>query len=128
MTSRDDHGALPAHAERLLARVESLAALSVHGPSMHMQHVDHAKRARQLGDHLRSVLILSDARRYPSALVLVRAALEHHLMDRLIFLANRYVETYGGATKDTHAAEEAKLTEFQAKGPTSSAGGGTAPE
>ena len=38
-------------------------------------------------------MTLSDARRYPSALV-VRTALEHHLIDRLIFFANRWVETY----------------------------------
>jgi hypothetical protein len=84
---------------------------------MHMQHLDHVKRARQLADHLRGVLALSDARRYPSALVVVRAALEHHLMDRLIFLANRHVEMYGGVTKDTLAAEEAKLAALQATRP-----------
>lgn len=94
MTASDDHGTLPAHAERMVERVEGLGGLSVHGDSMHMQHADHAQRARQLADHLRAVLVLSEACRYPSALVVVRAALEHHLMDRLIFLANRYVVTY----------------------------------
>lgn len=117
MTQLDDHGTLPAHAERMLTRLEDLHALSVHGPTMHMQHVDHAKRARQLVDHLRGVLALSDARRYPSALVLVRAALEHHLMDRLIFLARRHVETYAGIKKEQVAAEEAKLAALQAKRP-----------
>ena len=114
MTSHDDHGTLPAHAERMLTRVEGLPALSVHGPAMHMQHVDHAKRAGQLANHLRSVLLLSDARLYPSALVVVRAALEHHLMDRLIFLANRYVVTYTKVKKADIPAWNAKLAAAQA--------------
>ena len=116
MTSHDDHGTLPAHAERMLTRVEGLHALSVHGPAMHMQHVDHAKRAGQLANHLRSVLVLSDARLYPSALVVVRAALEHHLMDRLILLANRHIVTYTKAKKKDAARWETDIRALQAKG------------
>lgn len=116
MTQNDDHGTLPACAERCLSRVEGLEGLSDHGDTMHMQHVDHARRARQLADHLRAVLALSDAGRYSSALVVVRAALEHHLMDRLIFLAKRYVVTYTGVKKADGAAWEAKLRAAQAGG------------
>jgi len=112
VTQFDDHGTLPEHADRLVARLEDVHGLSVHGSTMHMQHVDHAKRARQLAEHLRGVLALSDAHRYPSALVLVRAALEHHLMDRLVFLATRHVETYKMG-KDKAAAEGAKLAALQ---------------
>ncbi len=112
MTQLDDHGTLPSHANRLVARLEDLHGLSEHGSTMHMQHVDHAKRARQLAEHLRGVLTLSDARRYPSALVLVRAALEQHLMDRLVFLATRHVETYKMG-KDKAATEMAKLAAAQ---------------
>jgi hypothetical protein len=112
MTRLDDHGTLPSHADRLVTRLEDLHGLSVHGSTMHIQHVDHAKRARQLAEHLRGVLALSDACRYPSALVLVRAALEHHLMDRLVFLATRHVETYKmGEAKA--ATEMAKLATAQ---------------
>lgn len=114
MTANDAHGTLPAHAERMLARVEGLGGLSVHGDTMNMQHSDHAQRARQLADHLRAVLVLTDARRYPSALVVVRAALEHHLMDRLIFLANRYVETYAGVKKADVPEWNARLSALQA--------------
>lgn len=116
MTTLDDHGTLPAHAERLLRRVESLHEQSVHGRSMHLQHVEHAKRAAQLAEHLRGVLALSDAHRYPSALVLVRAALEHHLMDRLVFLATRHVKTYR-MKKDKAAAEMTKLAALQSTQP-----------
>lgn len=81
---------------------------------MHMQHMDHAKRVRQLADHLRAVLVLSNAGHYPSALVVVRAALEHHLMDRLLFLANLYLQTYGGIPNDMVEAENARLAELKA--------------
>jgi hypothetical protein len=114
MTATDDHGTLPAHAERMLLRLEGLASLSVHGRTMHEQHMEHARRTRQLADQLRAVLILNDAGRYASALVVVRAALEHHLMDRLIFLANRHVETYTGVKKADVPEWDAKLRAAQA--------------
>jgi hypothetical protein len=113
MTASDDQGMLPAHAKGLLSRLEHLHGESVHSATMHVQHSDHAQRARQLADHLRGVLALSDAHRYPSALVLVRAALEHHLMDRLVFLATRYVETHAGVRKEQVAEEDVKLRELQ---------------
>ncbi|HEY5477394.1 MAG TPA: hypothetical protein VIK11_11860, partial [Tepidiformaceae bacterium] len=114
MTSTDDHGTLPGHAERLLQRLEGLEGLIVHGNTQHMQHVHHARRGVQLADHLRAVLILNEARRYPSALVVVRSALEHHLMDRLIFLANRHVETYTGVKKADVPKWEADIRAAQA--------------
>jgi hypothetical protein len=117
VTQRDDHGTLPAHADRLLGRLEALDQLTMPGSMMHMQHADHAKRARQLANHLRAVLALSDAHMYASALVVVRAAVEHHLMDKLIFLATRHVETYAGIKKGQVALEEAKLAELQKKRP-----------
>jgi hypothetical protein len=75
-----------------------------------MQHREYAKRAAQLGDHLQAALSLSDAHLYPSVLVVVRAALEPHLMDRLIFLATRYVQSYGGVKVEDLPQEEARLT------------------
>ncbi len=114
MTATDDHGALPRHAERLVRRLEALDGQGPPDGTTHMQHLDFAKRAKQLADHLRAVTQLSEGHRYPSALVVVRAALEHHLMDRLILLANRYVETYGGIARDDVAKEEARLAALQA--------------
>lgn len=113
MTATDDHGTLPRHAELLLRRLEGLEGQGGAGGTTHMQHLDYAKRARQLADHLRGIIELSESQRYPSALVVVRAALEHHLMDRLIFLANRYVETYGGVKKEDVPKEEARLAALQ---------------
>jgi hypothetical protein len=114
MTATDDHGPLPAHAERMLLRLEGLGGLSVPGDVEHMQHMDHANRTRQLAGHLRAVLALSDARHYPSALALVRVALEHHLMDRLIFLATRYLVIYTKVKRKDVPEWNAKLVAAQA--------------
>ena len=64
-----------------------------------MQHTDHAKRLQQLRHQLGALLRLSESHHYPSALGVVRSALEHHLMDRLILLANRHIITYTKAKK-----------------------------
>jgi hypothetical protein len=79
-----------------------------------MQHMDHAKRVRQLAHHLRAVLLLTDARHYASAFVVVRAALEHHLMDRLIFLATRYIVVVKGAKKTDSPSWDIRLAAAQA--------------
>jgi hypothetical protein len=114
VTLTDDHGTLPAHAETLLDILGHIERRHVYGRASNMQHMDFARRARQLADHLRSVMALSEAGHYASALVVVRAALEHHLMDRLLFLSRLYVETYGGIKKEDVAAEYAKLAALKA--------------
>ena len=114
MTSSDDHGTLPAHAERMLSRLETIEALTLPGDVGHMQHMDHAKRAGQLAHHLRAVLRMSESHHYASALVVVRAALEHHLMDRLIFLANRYIVVITGAKRVGPTDWDAKLAAARA--------------
>jgi hypothetical protein len=93
----------------MLDYLETIERRHVYGKSSNMIHTDHAQRARLLADHLRAVVALSDAGRYPSALVVVRAALEHHLMDRLQFLARLYVESYGGVKKEEIGTENARL-------------------
>lgn len=116
MTATDDHGTLPAHAERLLRRLETIESLSVHGRVGHQQHNDYAQRAHELAHHLRAVLQLSESRHYASALIVVRSALEHHLMDRLILLANHHIVTYTKAKKKDAAKWEADIRALQAKG------------
>lgn len=114
MTRADDHGTLPAHAARLLDHLETVGRRHVYGKSMNVIHTDHARRARQLAGHLRSVVTLSAAYQYPSALVVVRAALEHHLMDRLLFLSRLFVESYGGVTEEDLPAENERLASLKA--------------
>jgi non-ribosomal peptide synthetase component F len=128
MTASDDHGTLPVHAERMLQRLETIENLAVTGETAHMQHMDHAKRVRQLAHHLRAVLLLSEAHHYPSALVVVRSALEHHLMDRLIFLANRYIVTYTRSRRRmSRAGTSSSQPLRRATSQTSRRGSGTSP-
>jgi hypothetical protein len=114
VTLQDDHGTLPAHAARLLDFLETVERRHVYGKSSNMIHMDHAERARQLAGHLRAAVALSETGHYASALVVVRAALEHHLMDRLLFLSRLYVETYGGIKKEDVEAEYARLAALKA--------------
>ncbi len=97
VTLRDDHGDLPAHADVLLRRLEELTGEPDRGRVIHGQHMKHAQRARVLADHLRGVLGLAAEYHYAGALALTRTALDHHLVDRLLFLATRWTE--GGAIK-----------------------------
>ncbi|HVV37558.1 MAG TPA: hypothetical protein VHC63_13190 [Acidimicrobiales bacterium] len=55
-----------------------------------MQDLEFAARTERLAGHLRAVLNLASAELFPSALVVCRTALEHHVLDRLLLLANRY--------------------------------------
>jgi hypothetical protein len=114
MTQADDHGALPAHAARMLDYLATVERRHIYGKSQNMIHMDHAMRARQLAGHLRSVVALSDAKQYASALVVVRAALEHHLMDRLLFLSRLFVESYGGIKVEDLPAENDRLAALKA--------------
>lgn len=115
MTATDDHGDLPAHADRMLVLLETIGSRGSSGDVVQMQHMDYAKRARQLAHHLRAALILNDSRYYPSALVVIRAALEHHLMDRLILLAKRYIVVYLHAKEKEAARWDADLRVARAK-------------
>jgi hypothetical protein len=60
-----------------------------------MQHTEFADRSEDLAAHIRSALLLSESRLFSSALAVTRTALEHHLLDRLLLLADRYEETIG---------------------------------
>ena len=66
-----------------------------------------------LGRHLKSALALVLLDEYPSAFVVLRAALEHHQLDRLLFLATRYRQSYKVAPAKV-AAEHRRLQNLQA--------------
>lgn len=62
------------------------------GGSAWMHHDQFAQRTENLAGHLEAVLLLADHGMHASALALARTALEHHLLDRLLLLADRYEE------------------------------------
>jgi len=77
------------------------------------RHYDYVDRLDLLAGTLRVALDLITLNEYPSAFAVLRSGLEHHLIDRLIFLANRlhyrYTVPRGGVM-----AEEARLRLLQA--------------
>jgi hypothetical protein len=74
----------------------------------HHQHDVFAERARSLAIYLSSALRLADADEYISAYAVLRAALEHHLMDRLLFVGNRYKQQYNVKKADFQRLERAR--------------------
>ena len=108
MTTEDDHGALPGHAERLVERLERLHWQFNQGRVAHHQHSEFADRSALLAHQLRAAMALSDSGYYAPAFVAIRTALEHHLVDRLLFLANRYLQVYP-IRKANVGAEESRL-------------------
>jgi len=72
-----------------------------------------AQRCAVLSDQLKGVLDLSARFRYASALALTRTALEHHLIDRLVFLADRWVVEIPTKAENVEA-EKARLAALKA--------------
>jgi hypothetical protein len=72
-----------------------------------------AQRCEVLSDQLRGVLDLSGRFRYAAALALTRTALEHHLIDRLVFLADRWVIEIPTKAENVEA-EQARLAALKA--------------
>lgn len=84
------------------------------GEVSHYWHMEWAERLVYLADHLGAVCDLTTARRYVSALVITRTALEHHLTDRLVFLATLLTREYEPTTGATREETEAVLEGWKA--------------
>jgi hypothetical protein len=71
----------------------------------HHQHDVFAERARSLAIYLSSALRLAEADEYIAAYAVLRAALEHHLVDRLLFVGKRYRRQYQANKADYQQLE-----------------------
>jgi hypothetical protein len=89
-----EHPTLAATAAELLAHVDlwSDEVRSAQGASAWVHHGEFARRTEQLAGHLEATIALAEEGRFPSAFAVARTALEHHLLDRLLLLADRYEE------------------------------------
>ena len=76
------------HAVEVLSGLEGRLR---HETAMHAQHLDYARRSRELARHLDAIITLVASDTYASALAILRTCLEHHLVDHLMFLGWRYV-------------------------------------
>jgi hypothetical protein len=93
-----EHVALLADARNAVDLAARLRQQLLHGETEHMQHGDMADRARALANHLDAALRIADVNAYPSAFAVLRVALEHQLLDDLIFRGRRLVQLVGGIT------------------------------
>jgi hypothetical protein len=84
------------------------------GDVAHAQHFDFAVRALALRMFLRPALDLALQDEYVAAFALLRGALEHHLTDRLLFLARRYKVVF---TKVKRAKYDQWVSEWKSKKP-----------
>ena len=76
--------------------------------------MDWGDRLVNLSNHLGAILELTTARRYPSAFVVTRTALEQHLIDRLVFLGSKVTQEYHPNRETPRERTEALLDEWKA--------------
>jgi hypothetical protein len=94
-----EHATLLGTATDVVADLHAFQGRLRRGRIAHFQHDVFAERARSLSIYLSSALRLAAADEYISAYAVLRAALEHHLTDRLLFVGNRYKQQYTGVKK-----------------------------
>jgi hypothetical protein len=81
-----EHSGLLSTAESLVNELRGLRDRLEHDPEIeYAQHRDFANRARSLADYLHSVILLTKTDTYAPAFANLRTALEHVLVDHLIF-------------------------------------------
>jgi hypothetical protein len=95
----NEHAELLTAASTAITVVSELRERLVPGDVHHVQHDDMANRARAFGDHLRSSVRLAQDDSYPSSFALLRVALEHQLLDTLIFCGRRYVRIFADVSQ-----------------------------
>lgn len=98
MPLRDEHEELLATATRMTAELDAFYERLESGDVMHVQHYEFAMRARWLSYVLNGSLSLIDDDAYPSAFAVLRSGLEHHIIDLLLFLGDRYQQVFSGVS------------------------------
>ena len=95
-----EHSALLRSAETILGHLGNVEGRLDHGDIESSWHREWAHRAAWLHGHLSSSLALIRQNQYVPAFSLVRVGLEHHLVDRLIFLGTAIVEEWRRGERD----------------------------
>jgi hypothetical protein len=109
-----EHRALLNAASDVLADLQGFRGRLVRGDVAHSQHDEFGERALSLALYLSSALRLCYDDQYLAAFAVLRAALEHHLTDRLLFLGRRYKRVSTGVKKRDY---EKLRTEWERKEP-----------
>ncbi len=108
-----EHGALLDVCKQLLDVLGAGTGLLRPSRRVDGRHYDYVDRMELLRGTLASALDLVALNDYPSAFAILRTGLEHHLIDRLVFLANRLQYRYRVPTAQI-SAEDARLRTLQA--------------
>jgi hypothetical protein len=97
-----EHRELLVIASRLVDELRGLRGRLQHAnDTEHVQHGDFADRARNLGGYLRAAMLLANVDAYAPAFASLRTALEHMLVDHLVFSGQRYIRVIGGVDDTT---------------------------
>jgi hypothetical protein len=95
-----EHGGLLNRALDMITELEGFdRRLQSNAGVAYAQHFDFAARALGLRLYLKPALDLAASGEYMPAFAILRSALEHHLVDRLIFLATRYKTVHEGVQR-----------------------------
>lgn len=101
MQLEDDHGALLEAARQAVSELDQFyERLNPVGDVAHMQHYEFSMRSRWLSYVLASAIRLIQVDAYPACFTVLRSALEHHALDLLLLLGDRYQQVLPGVSAD----------------------------
>lgn len=103
-----EHGPLVQCAAELLDLLRNFRQRIDAGEVAHQQHYVFSQRAESLSLYLQAALDLVSGHLYPPAFAVLRGALEHQVIDTLVFLGGRYVHVVQGV-------DENKWVQWQAE-------------
>lgn len=106
-----EHGVLLQSASTLIDHLLSLHGRLVPGRVPDHRHGVFARRALCLGDLLEATLFLCIRRKYSASFAVLRGALEHHLIDQLLFLGRRYEQEFDNVRDEQWVAMKAAREE-----------------
>jgi hypothetical protein len=97
-----EHPRLIESASALLAHLLTARGhLRIVGDVMHVQHGEFAERLQSLHQYLHGAFVLVWNDLYMPAFAALRSAMEHHVQDHLLFLANRFTRVINGVSDET---------------------------
>jgi hypothetical protein len=107
MTADDEHADLVMAWKAVHSFLHEMPTLLEWHGTEYFEVREKADRVRGLGSHLAGAVRLIDEFRYESALALIRTALEHVVVDWLVFSGKTYVRRYRRVTEETWAQWQA---------------------
>lgn len=114
---RDEDASLLDTAHGLLKLLADAEHSLEYGTSQFYPHTEWAHRVAWLHGHLTAACRLLEQHNYAPALALIRVGLEHHLLDRLLFLGDRYAEIREKPAGQSAGEYEAELERLRTAAP-----------